>query len=573
MRASSDVSLPGQLPINQDSVDVCQESAPSFDTATFADWLGMLAVGDDPTETREPRLQFVLERCACLLQAVEQAAESVLITNEGGRIVYVNAACERARGQSRQELIGHVPKVARNDIELEICSEQTWFELASDNIWAGILINRRKDSSLCYEETCIAPVCDANGRILNHVLVGRDVTRERDLQQLVSQAQKMEAVGRLAGGIAHDFNNIITVIRGYCDLILCRMDADDPLHKNTLEIRRAADRASSMTQQLLSFSRRHSAQPCLVNVNQLIKELEKLLQRLIGEDVALLVRLSSDNPYVHADPSQITQVLINLAANARDAMPVGGRLAICTRNFQHGPGQGKHGRAHERGYVVVTVSDSGSGMDAETQAHLFEPFFTTKAEGRGTGIGLFTVHEIVTQAGGHIEVESAPGSGTTFEIYLPSAAEERRATERAERPLVQGGAETILIVEDDAPTRRLLTRYLCGLGYRVIDAASGEDALRIAADSPHALDLAAIDFVLPGIQGHEIAREIRKLLPSLQLLFISGYSEHALFKHADDGGLDAEPGAFLRKPFSLAAFGSKIRELLDGTTEEPDSKQ
>ena len=575
MRASaSDVSPQDQLPSNPASAAATGGRAPSFASATLSHWLGLLVLGDDNlNQVRDPRLQLALERCSCLLQAVEQAAESVLITDEGGRVVYLNPACERARGLSRQELIGRVPRVARSELELETDSEQVWFDLASDQNWSGVLISRRKDASLCYEETCIAPVCDGNGSIVNHVLVGRDVTRERDLQQLVSQAQKMEAVGRLAGGIAHDFNNIITVIRGYCDLILCRMNADDPLHKSTLEIKRAADRASSMTQQLLSFSRRHSAQPCLVNLNQLIKELEKLLQRLIGEDVCLVVRLTASEPYVHADPSQITQVLINLAANARDAMPAGGHLTIRTSDSRPCEDDSKNQTAGEVGYVAVTVRDSGCGMDAKTRAHLFEPFFTTKAEGRGTGIGLFTVHEIVTQIGGHIEVETIPGGGSSFNIFLPSAAGERQAAERAERPVVRGGTETILVVEDDAPTRQLLTRYLSGLGYRVTDAASGEDALRIAGDQRSALDLAAIDFVLPGIHGHEIAAALRKLHPSLQFLFISGYSQHVLFKHTN-GELGAGGEAFLRKPFSLAALGSRIRELLDaaatGRSDRPD---
>lgn len=379
-----------------------------------------------------------------------------------------------------------------------------------------------------------------------------DVTEQRQLEEQLRQAQKLESVGRLAGGIAHDFNNLLTVINGYSDLLLARLGDSDRLRDSILEIRKAGQRAADLTQQLLAFSRRQSRQARVIRLNDVISDAEKMLRRLMGEDIEIVSELAADLGTVWADPAQMQQVLINLAVNARDAMPGGGRLTIRTENVRLDPTSSASFPALEPGeYILWTVSDTGTGMDATVKAHLFEPFFTTKPPGSGTGLGLSTVYGIVQQSRGWIGVTSEPGQGTTFRILLPrfeGASEDEAAVETAAAaPL---GGETVLIAEDQPEIRHLAGRILREYGYTVIEAENGEDALKKAQEYPGVIHLLLSDVVMPGMSGPELAGRLQALRPQTGVLLMSGYP----------GG---EVTAGLQKPFTPEELASAVRTALD----------
>ncbi|MGE3275667.1 MAG: PAS domain S-box protein [Vicinamibacterales bacterium] len=393
-----------------------------------------------------------------------------------------------------------------------------------------------------------------------------DITSRRLLEEQFRQAHRMEAVGRLAGGVAHDFNNLLTAITGFAALTLGELPTDSPHRGHIEQIRKAADRAASLTRQLLAFSRRQVLQARPVDLNQSITELAKMLQRLIGEDVQLELHLAAFPATVLVDPTQIEQVLMNLAVNARDAMPRGGTLAITTATL-HVPGRqgGGDGGAplpslQPGDYVRITVRDTGTGMSAEVQARIFEPFFTTKPTGTGTGLGLATVHGIVSQSGGHVTVDSRPGAGTLFTIYLPAI----QATQREEEPAarsVGGGHETLLLVEDDDGVRELARSVLERTGYRVLEAPNGVQALERFELQVSRIDLLLTDIVMPGMSGIELAREFESLAPGLRVLFMSGYPDEALARH----GLGSEPLSFLQKPFSPDGLLGAVRKALEAS--------
>ncbi|MBI5419354.1 MAG: response regulator [Deltaproteobacteria bacterium] len=384
-------------------------------------------------------------------------------------------------------------------------------------------------------------------------------TLRRSEEQL-RQAQKMEAVGRLAGGIAHDFNNLLTAIAGYSTLLLQGV-VDDPSRRNIQEIQRASDRAASLTRQLLAFSRRQILQPKVMDLNAVVGAMDDMLRRLIGEDIDLLTVLEPGVRKVKADPGQMEQVIMNLAVNARDAMPEGGKLTIETANVVIDESSVRgHVTMQAGSYVVLALSDTGSGMDPETISHIFEPFFTTKEVGKGTGLGLSTVYGIVKQSGGYIWVYSEPGRGTTFKIYLPQATEEAETAKPAEvRAGLLGGSETILLVEDEDSVRSLVREVLARNGYTVLAARNGEDALRACDGNAGAIHLMLCDVVMPGMSGVELARRIVPLRPEIKVLYMSGYTDTAIVRQ---GVLD--PGtAFLEKPFAPDALARKVREVLD----------
>ncbi|MBI5439940.1 MAG: MEDS domain-containing protein [Deltaproteobacteria bacterium] len=373
------------------------------------------------------------------------------------------------------------------------------------------------------------------------------------------QAQKMEAVGRLAGGVAHDFNNLLTAILGYCELVLLRLEPEDPVRREVDEIRRAAERAAALTHQLLAFSRSQVLQPVLVDLGEVVTEVHRMLERIVGEDVELEVRSAPEQGLVLADAGQIQQVIVNLAVNARDAMPEGGKLTIETRNA--GPGEGTDGAdgTGAESYVVLTVSDTGHGMEEEVQAHLFEPFFTTKDAGKGTGLGLATVHGIVTQSGGRIEVGSRPGSGTTFRIYLPRASVPARPKPpHRSHPRARHGTETILVVEDSLEVRALVCEVLRRQGYRVLEAEGGEAALELCG-SQGPIDLLLTDVVMPGMSGRAVAERLSTCSPRLKVLYMSGYTDRAFAELPGPGG---EVG-FIQKPFQPQDLAQKVREILE----------
>ena len=400
-----------------------------------------------------------------------------------------------------------------------------------------------------------------DGRLTGILGIGRDVTERLGLEQQLRQAQKMEAVGRLAGGIAHDFNNILTAITGHADLLLEDLGHHDPRRADVDEIRRSAERAAGLTRQLLAFSRQQVLQPKVVDLNALVLDMDKLLRRLIGEDVELATVLDPTLGRVTADPGQLEQVIVNLAVNARDAMPQGGKLTLETRNIDLDSSYTlEHSLVKPGPYVQLTVSDSGIGMDEETQAHAFEPFFTTKPRGQGTGLGLAMVYGTVKQSGGFIWVYSEPGRGATFKIYLPrvdAPVESAAPPAPVERP--PRGSETVLLAEDEPAVRAIARQALERQGYTVLAAPSGADALALAAQHGATIHLLLTDVVMPGMSGRDLADRLTAQRPGIRVLYISGYTDNAIVRH---GML--EPGlAYLQKPFRPDALVRKVRDVLD----------
>jgi len=390
-----------------------------------------------------------------------------------------------------------------------------------------------------------------------------DVTERRQVEEKFLQAQKMEAIGRLTAGVAHDFNNLLTVINGYSDLLLANFDdPNDEIRQDLEQIRQAGYRAAALTRQLMAFSRKQVLQPEVLSLNQIVSGLNKILHRLIGEDISLITILSPDLGLVKADPGQLEQVLINLAVNARDAMPNGGHLTIETANVNLGESYTViHPDVKPGPYVLLIVSDNGLGMSEETKTHLFEPFFTTKELGKGTGLGLAAVYGIIKQSDGHITVYSETDYGTTFRIYLPcveALIQPDRPADEARMAALYGN-ETILLAEDDAVVRGLARNMLAGRGYIVLEAANGQEALQIAGSYPDPIHLLLTDVIMPGINGKLLATELVRLRPDTKVLFISGYTDDAIMHH----GVLEPHVAFLSKPFSHLALTGKVRAVLD----------
>jgi two-component system, cell cycle sensor histidine kinase and response regulator CckA len=393
------------------------------------------------------------------------------------------------------------------------------------------------------------------------VINARDITDRRRLENQLRQSQKMDAVGRLAGGVAHDFNNLLTAILGYCNLLLDDIPRDSTMRGDLEEIRTAGERAAALTRQLLAFSRRQMLQPQTVDVNALIRQIEKMLQRLIGEDVELLTILAPDLAAVRVDPASLEQVLVNLAVNSRDAMPLGGSLTIETATVDLDSAyEANHAAIAPGRYVMLAVSDTGHGMDAATAARVFEPFFTTKEQGKGVGLGLATVYGIVKQNGGYIWVYSEPGHGTTFKVYLPpiEVAAEAPQIESTDERGKKHGWETVLLVEDEDAVRVLAREVLRRQGYVVLEARHGLDALRVAERHGESIHLMVTDVVMPHLSGRDLAERLMVLRPEMKVLFISGYTDHAVMHR------ELLPGSeFLQKPFTPAAFARKVRGVLD----------
>lgn len=407
---------------------------------------------------------------------------------------------------------------------------------------------------------------EVNTRLVYHngVAVGvqgiaRDVTQRKQLEEQLRQSQKLEAIGQLAGGVAHDFNNLLTVIGGYASMLIGKLPEGSPHLSGVEEIKKASDRASALTRQLLAFSRKQILQPKFLDLNVVIRDLEKMVRRLIGEDIDLLCITSPILGKIKADPGQIEQVLLNLIVNARDAMPNGGKLTIEASNVELSEEYAQRHAAQPGPFVMLAVSDTGCGMDAEIQPRVFEPFFTTKGAGKGTGLGLATVYGIVKQSGGNIKIYSEVGQGSTFKIYLPRVNEVVEAPENSiSEPLPQGTG-TILLVEDEEQVRAILEHILTAQGYHVLSASNGEEALSIAKDLGQNIKLMLTDVVMPQMSGPELAERVLAICPNLPILFMSGYTDDAIVRH----GLLDEKLNFIQKPFDSANVSRKVREALD----------
>jgi len=440
---------------------------------------------------------------------------------------------------------------------------------------AGTFVLSRKITTPVQERTARLEAANRQLEVLSETHAQKRSVAERERTDAIEalhhtekqllQSQKLEAVGRLAGGISHDFNNLLTVILGYSDIMKRNLQEGHPLRRNVEEIVRASERAASLTRQLLAFSRKQVMQPKVFDLNTVVTDLEKMLRRMIGEDVELRVCLQSELGNIEADPVQLEQVIMNLAVNARDAMPKGGKLSIETSNVYLDESYAReHVSVLPGDYVMLAISDTGCGMDEETRQHIFEPFFTTKEQGKGTGLGLSMVYGIVRQSGGNIWVYSEEGRGTTFKIYFPRVTADAEEYKRASQALdVPGGTETILLVEDAALVRNLARQVLETAGYRVFEAASAEAAIdlceRINGDR---IDLLLTDVVMPGMSGNEMSRILVKKQPGMPVLYMSGYTDDAIVQH---GVLEAGIN-FLQKPFSPGALASKVREVLDASS-------
>ncbi len=401
---------------------------------------------------------------------------------------------------------------------------------------------------------------DCNGRPVRMVGTNTDITGRKKLEEQFLQAQKLESVGRLAGGVAHDFNNLLTVINGYSALLLSRLPQRDPHRKQVEEIREAGEQAASLTQQLLAFSRKQMIQPQLLRLNATVADSQKMLRRMVGEDIELATVLGAAPDQVMADPGQIHQVLMNLVVNAGDAMPNGGRLIIETSTVDVNPQDAVENSDMARGpYVLLKVMDTGIGMDQETRQHIFEPFFTTKEVGKGTGLGLSTVYGIVRQSGGFVRVDSEPEKGTTFKVYLPLTTAGAPAQLSKPRPTNLHGSETVLIVEDQDKVRALATETLQSYGYSVLSAANAEEALVVAELLAGPIHLLLTDVVMPGLNGGMLAERVKLLKPETKVLYMSGYTDEAI---GQAGVLDSE-SAYVRKPFAPETLAARVRETLD----------
>ncbi len=506
------------------------------------------------------RLRVELEERTRLATAIEQAAEMIVITDTAGTIQYVNPAFERVTGYLRSEVIGRNPRILKSDRQDPAAIRELWATLGRGEVWSGHFTNRTKDGVLFEEDAVISPVRNAEGVVTNFVAVKRDTTREMRLEEQYRQAQKMEAIGRLAGGVAHDFNNMLELIIGYADLALEDLDAAHPVRDNLIHIRRAGERSADLTRQLLAFARKQAVQPRILDLNSSIEDMLKMLRHLIGEDIGIDWRPAAAALTVRMDPSQVDQVLANLCVNARDAIAGAGTIVIetgtaaftdeyCTLHSGCLPGR----------YVVVSVRDTGCGMDQETAARIFEPFFTTKEAGKGTGLGLATVYGIVTQNQGFIQVDTAPGCGTTFRLHLP----------RYESPVLPGparvqagsgrGDETVLVVEDEAAILGMLRAMLGDLGYTVLAASTPRQAIGLASEHGGRIAALVTDVVMPEMNGRELSAELAARWPGLRTLYMSGYSGNALDRH---GML--EPGVqLLQKPFSKQELATALRLVLD----------
>ena len=521
----------------------------------------LIIVNRDVTERK--RAEETLRRLETGFRSVvEDAPYGIYRANTAGRFLQVNPALQKMLGyDSTEELLG-------KDLPSEIFGHSEEYQRLTELLTRTEEIKdlemewKRKDATPITVRCSGRRVNDENGALAYFEAFAEDVTEKRILERQLRMAQKMEAIGRLSGGIAHDFNNLLGVIIGYSRVLKRELGANNPQAEHALEIEKAGQRAASLTKQLLAFSRQQVLSPAVLNLNTLAADMEKMLPQLLGEDTEVSLLLDPELGNVKADQSQIEQVIMNLAVNARDAMPMGGKLKIETSNVELDQTYVRSHPGSKLGsFVLLAVIDSGTGMDPATLTHIFEPFFTTKELGKGTGLGLATVYGIVKQSNGYIGLESIVGKGTSFQIYLPRHAGQPVIDDlKIDSPENLRGTETILLVEDSEPLRKLAKTFLESRGFRVLSAESGEDALQVAARFGGAFDLLLTDVVMPGINGRILAENLLLRQPGMKILYMSGYTDSFIAGH---GVLD--PGIhLLHKPFIEEVLIRKVREVIDG---------
>jgi two-component system cell cycle sensor histidine kinase/response regulator CckA len=504
------------------------------------------------------------------LAAIVDSSEDAIISQSlDGVITTWNSGAEKMFGYAAAEIVGLNASMLLPPKFREELSQQVE-QVKKGASWKGETVRVRKNGKHIDVGLSISLLKGEKGTSSGLSMIARDITERKRLEEELRQSQKMEAVGRLAGGVAHDFNNLLSVIVGYGYLIHANTTPDHPAHASAQEIMTAAGRAGALTRQLLAFSRKQVLQPEVLDLNSVLKNMDEMLPRLIGEDIDLRIMRGKDLRRVKLDPVQLEQVIMNLVVNSRDAMPNGGKLTIETADVTFDAQDAVHHGVSPGQYVLLAVSDTGEGMDEKTQELIFEPFFTTKEPGKGTGLGLSTVYGIVSQVKGHIWVYSEPGNGTTFKIYFPATAEAVTEDHVAfgSKPALCG-TETVLVVEDSELLRNLITQFLRDSGYKVLIATDGQQALKVAGEWAETIDLLLTDVVMPVLGGQELAAKLSAKYPGLTVLFMSGYTNSALMHQ---GAMDGDR-SFLQKPFSPDVLLARVREVLDRTKENKTAKR
>jgi len=499
-----------------------------------------------------------------LAATLSSIGDAVLATDQEGRITFLNSVAEtltgwpasEARGKPITEVMPLVEEKTHEPVENPLI--RALRERVTVTLREHPMMVSRSGAEVPIEQSA-APVREDSGRIRGGILVFRDISKRRRLEEQVTQAQKMDAVGRLAGGIAGDFNNVLTVITGYAELLRSEIPSTHPTRRFVDEIIYAGERAAALTRHLLAFSKGPAVQPRVLDLNSVIATMEPMLRRLLGPNIELILLPGSSLGRVKADPAQIEQVIVNLATNSRDAMSAAGKLVLETANVELEQAGSKSLGVAPGSYVMLAVSDTGAGMPPETRSRLFEPFFTTKDPGKGSGLGLATVYGIVKHCEGQITVYSQPGCGTIFEIYLPVV---RESVPQPERKLSPKGSETILLVDDEEGVRKLVTAVLKSNGYDVLEAGNGAAALAVYEKNGHKIDMVLTDVVMPQMTGFELGRELTARAPALKILYMSGYRDNTI---VGDSGEPPKP--FLHKPFTPDLLLSKVREVLDAGKE------
>jgi PAS domain S-box-containing protein len=513
--------------------------------------------------------RYEAERTRALLAAIVQSSNDAIVSKRlDGTITSWNAAAERLFGFTAQEAVGQSISILIPSDRLD--EERGFLARIAEGqrVDHYETMRRRKDGGLVAVSVSVAPILDDSGSVVGASKTARDLTAQhradealRRTEEQLRQAQKMEAVGRFAGGIAHDFNNVLSVILSYSEMLLGDLKPSDPTSTDIQEIRKAAQRAADLTRQLLMFSRQQIIAPRVLDLNEVLAGLDKMLRRILGEDVDLVFVPAPALGRILADPSNVEQIIMNLVVNARDAMPVGGKLTIETNNVELDEAYASEHLGTAPGpHVMLAVTDTGSGMDAATQARIFEPFFTTKEAGKGTGLGLSTVFGIVQQSSGSVWVYSEPDKGTTFKVYFPRNEVAVDLEVPAPAPLTLRGSETILLVEDQEQVRIVAHSILKRNGYRVIVAQNAGEALLVCERHPGRIQLLLTDVVMPQMSGPELARRLGSTRPDMKVLCMSGYTDDSIVRH---GVLDSG-FAFLQKPFTPESLTRKVREVLDG---------